>query len=51
MYGHAFTYVVFHLHLLECIYSKLDFFQCYSKIYHVIKYCQLFLALINILRL
>ena len=31
MYGHAFKYVVFYLHLLECIYLKLDFFQCYSK--------------------
>ena len=49
MYGHAFTYVVFHLHLLEFIYSKLEFFSVLQYMCHVTKYCPTFFTLINIL--
>ena len=49
MYGHAFTYVLFHLHLLEFIYLKLEFFSMLQYMCPVSKYCPTFLTLINIL--
>ena len=51
MYGHAFTYLLFHLHLLEFIYLKLDFFQCYSIGIMSFNIAQPFFSLMNSLTL
>ena len=51
MYGHAFIYVLFHLHLLEFMYLNLDFFQCYSIYIMLLNITQPFFPLMNILTL
>ena len=49
MCGHAFTYLLFHLHFLEFVYLKLDFFQCYSICIMSLNIVQPFFSLMNIL--
>ena len=51
MYGHAFTYLLFHLHFFEFIYLKLDFFQWYSICIMSFNIAQPFLSLMYILTL
>ena len=51
MYGHAFTYLLFHFHLLEFIYLKFDLFQCYSICIMSFNIAQPFLSLMYILTL
>ena len=51
MDSHRFTYLPFHLHLLEFIYLKLDFFQCYSICFMSLNIAQTFFSLMNIFTL